>query len=205
MKKVCLISAVVMIIALLTANPSIANASLMIHDFSGPEITPNNLGKWTGITGTDGLVDFSVVNGAGRLSWSGATYLAWATNLADPGEPNYEIIYYDSLSFWAKLEVPGNETFKVYIDTGIDKVDINVISTNWTKYTIPLSSFCHGGQPFTAESINFDNFDSDGTVLYDEIELNPVPEPSTLLLFGSGFVSLFGFIRRRKQNEIDPR
>ncbi len=198
-KTYSLISIVIIAAVLLIANPSVANASLMIHDFSGPGITPNNLGKWTGITATDGIVDFSVVSGAGRLSWLGATYLSWATNLADPGEPNYEIIAYDKLSFWAKLEAPGNETFKVYLDVGVDRVDINVISTNWTKYTIPLSSFCHGGQPFTAGSINFDGFDSDGTILYDDIQLNPIPEPCTLLLIGPGLVSLFGFIPLRKQ------
>jgi hypothetical protein len=199
-----LVSIIAIAAGLLTATPSVVNAvvnaSLMVHDFSGPGITPNNLGKWTGITSTDGLADFSIVNGAGRLSWSGATYLGWATNLADTGDANYEIITYDSLSFWVKLEAPSSEIFKVYIDTGINKVDINVISTAWAKYTIPLSSFCGGSQPFTAGSINFDGFDSNGTILYDDIQLNPVPEPSTLLLAGPGLMSLFGFIRKRKIN-----
>lgn len=199
-KTYSLISIVIIAIVLLISNPSVANASLMIHDFSGPGITPNNLGKWTGITATDGIVDFSVMSGAGRLSWSGANYLSWATNLADAGEANYEIIAYDNLSFWARLEAPGNEAFKVFLDIGTFRVDINVISTAWAKYTIPLSSFCWaGGQPFTAGSINFDGFDSNGTVLYDDIQLNPVPEPCTLLLIGPGLVSLFGFIPLRKQ------
>lgn len=184
---------VVTVIGLLIPMPSIANA-LMVHDFERPAITPNNLGKWTGIRGTYIDPRLQAVNGVGRLTWSEDAYLSWATNLADDGEPNYEIIAYECLSFWAKGE-SGSETFNVYIDTGIYKAVIDV-TTNWNNYIIPLSSFCGGSQPFTARSINFDGFDSGGTVLYDEIQLTPVPEPNTLLLLGSGLMGLFGLIAR---------
>lgn len=200
MKKVYLISTIVIAVGLLMAMPSVANATLVVHDFSGADVSPNNLNKWTG-SWNEGEGSYFVINsGAGELHWTADT-LGWGTNLADDGDPDYDLSGYGSLSFDAKLSVTGSEAFKVFFHTSdgdSGTYDITVSSTDWITFTIPFSNFS-SFNPTHTRAVNFGNFDTGGTILYDNIKMNPVPEPATMMFFGSLATGLFGIagLRRR--------
>jgi hypothetical protein len=73
---------------------------------------------------------------------------------------------------------------------------------NTKKYIIPYFELSNdNGIDSTSELIDGQIFlNIDSQVFLDNVSINPVPEPATLLLLGSGLITLIGMARKRRKN-----
>jgi hypothetical protein len=71
---------------------------------------------------------------------------------------------------------------------GQDWLHFSIAFENNYNYVIP-----------TFELLDFNFIDNDSEVILDNVDINPVPEPATLLLFGSGLAALTGLARKKRK------
>ena len=55
----------------------------------------------------------------------------------------------------------------------------------------------------TFELSDFNFIDKDSQVFIDNVRINPVPEPATILLLGAGLAGLGGFVRKKKRTLLN--
>ncbi len=63
-----------------------------------------------------------------------------------------------------------------------------------------ISSIYITEQAFTIDAFSRDTYEGYGFLMVADNPMRPVPEPTTMLLFGTGLISLAGISRRRKNN-----
>ncbi|NTU53036.1 MAG: PEP-CTERM sorting domain-containing protein [Chlorobiaceae bacterium] len=114
------------------------------------------------------------------------------------GSLNVEGGFFSELSFYYSSPM-NTATVTVYDDlNGLGNVLASIIIT--PQLSSPYSSFDQVTLGFsgTAYSVVFSGVDSTLPVVYDNISLSPVPEPTSALLFGVGTLALGLYGKRRK-------
>lgn len=151
--------------------------------------------------GTEYVEIFAGIEGAGTLKTLAITSLGDVyINSVDSGQN------FTSESFGYYLETPegniwhsevsrnsdGNDHMLAYQGTGVDTVEI----FPWSPGTWSDNEFILAFEDKTYTDLGAD-FD-DMVVMVESVE--PVPEPTTLILFGSGLLGLCAYARKRRKN-----
>ena len=78
-------------------------------------------------------------------------------------------------------------------------VSITDLTTNSATTVLPTDWYMYGGAGghFSGNAIRFSGSGANNGLLVDNVELDPVPEPATLALMGTGVGALIGVRRRR--------
>ena len=73
---------------------------------------------------------------------------------------------------------------------------------DWLHYSMSFeNAYAYVIPTFELSDFNF--FDNDSEVFIDNVRINPVPEPATILLLGAGLAGLGGFLRKRKRTFLN--
>lgn len=86
--------------------------------------------------------------------------------------------------------------------------DINPVLDNWTRYLVEINdtnfqvvgsslTFYEAIQQITGVFIFGDYLDGLDTTFLDNVNVSPIPEPTTMLLFGAGLIGLAGLGRKK--------
>jgi hypothetical protein len=156
-----------------------ASADVKNGGFESGDFAPG----WT----LSGDTSFAFVSGGGHsgsyealLGTSGGTGIL-SQSIATTAGQTY------SVSFWLANDRGSNE-FQVFWN-GISTPVIDLANSNAFDYN--LFQFT-GAATGASTTIAFD-FQNDSVFHLDDVTANPVPEPSTFILFGAGLAGLGGF------------
>ena len=113
-------------------------------------------------------------------NWVKVQYKGTITVTPDPNDPKTGTSEFEDLDTWIGgkySQISGKDNYTTDKD--------GKVTCKWKSVTVKAVAFQEGNVPFGGG-------DGDYTV-----RLTAVPEPSALLLFGSGALGLIGFLRKR--------
>jgi hypothetical protein len=185
--------------------PASASNIIVNGSFEQPGIAPNSfiivntIPGWYNHLGQGIEVQSNSVLGAGNVAQDGTQYAELNPNMPtalDQDVPTTTGAY--QLSFWYSARPgTGTNTFSVsfggHLIATITAPPVNTIT--WTNFT----ALVYANGPSTLEFLGLTPSGSEGS-LVDNVTLQPVPEPSTLALFGSVIgLGLGGFLWNRRR------
>lgn len=77
-------------------------------------------------------------------------------------------------------------------------ISSSILGPDWVNYSTYFANE-YTYTIITFEFLDFNCIDNDSQVFIDNVSINPVPEPATLMLLGSGLAGLGVFSRRKKR------
>jgi hypothetical protein len=180
-------------------------------------------GGWMGDTGdlfvneSESIIKYSGTSstkiiysgvGSGGKNWAGIYWLYPDGNWGTDPNGGWDVTGARSLTFWVRGDVGGEIiSFGIggvsgpYGDTLVPKVSTGniTLTTAWTQYELDLtgkdlSRVVGGFEWDTNNTLN----PSGATFYVDEVRFEPIPEPSTLLLLGTGLFGVIGLARKKR-------
>ncbi|MFC1823408.1 PEP-CTERM sorting domain-containing protein [Thermodesulfobacteriota bacterium] len=120
-----------------------------------------------------------------------SSYFEQSISFAEMG--NYTISYFEAGRFVApNPSIGGNLDYNVSIDGTIIHSDSTTSNQSFISVTSSVFSVTAGSHLLKFEGTTL----TDDTGFFDSISINPIPEPTTMLLLGSGLIGLAGFRRK---------
>lgn len=109
-----------------------------------------------------------------------------------------ELVNYEACSLF------NMDYFGVFDDDGNSMTTNGTLSSSskgdgWTHFSYTFQTVYDYAIPIF-ELYDFNFIDSDSRILIDNVSIAPVPEPATIVLLGTGLVSLVSISRRRRRS-----